>query len=105
MFIGLATIADGGYALLAASFGQWLSRSQTLCQRPALLCRNHVYWFRRERGAHRHQVAAEFMKILLISTAYNGLTQRAHLELAAAGHAVDVELAISDLQMTDAVTK
>ena len=45
------------------------------------------------------------MKILLISTAYNGLTQRAHLELAAAGHAVDVELAISDLQMTDAVTK
>jgi putative two-component system hydrogenase maturation factor HypX/HoxX len=45
------------------------------------------------------------MKILLISTAYNGLTQRAHLELAAAGHAVDVELAISDLQMTDAVTQ
>lgn len=28
MFIGLATIADGGYALLAASFGQCLSRSK-----------------------------------------------------------------------------
>jgi putative two-component system protein, hydrogenase maturation factor HypX/HoxX len=43
------------------------------------------------------------MKILLISTAYNGLTQRAHLELAARGHEVSVELAISDGQMTEAV--
>jgi hypothetical protein len=43
------------------------------------------------------------MKILLISTAYNGLTQRAHLELAARGHEAFVELAISDAQMTDAV--
>jgi putative two-component system protein, hydrogenase maturation factor HypX/HoxX len=43
------------------------------------------------------------MKILLISTAYNGLTQRAHLELAARGHEVFVELAISDGQMTEAV--
>jgi putative two-component system protein, hydrogenase maturation factor HypX/HoxX len=43
------------------------------------------------------------MKILLISTAYNGLTQRAHLELAARGHDVLVELAISEGQMTEAV--
>jgi putative two-component system protein, hydrogenase maturation factor HypX/HoxX len=43
------------------------------------------------------------VKILLISTAYNGLTQRAHLELAARGHEVFVELAISDEQMTEAV--
>jgi putative two-component system protein, hydrogenase maturation factor HypX/HoxX len=43
------------------------------------------------------------MKILLISTAYNGLTQRAHLELAARGHDVFFELAISDGQMIDAV--
>ena len=43
------------------------------------------------------------MKILLISTAYNGLTQRAHLELAARGHKVFVELAISGGQMTEAV--
>jgi putative two-component system protein, hydrogenase maturation factor HypX/HoxX len=43
------------------------------------------------------------MKILLISTAYNGLTQRAHLELAARRHEVFVELAISDAQMTEAV--
>ena len=28
MFIGMATVADGGYALLAASFGQWLHRSR-----------------------------------------------------------------------------
>ena len=43
------------------------------------------------------------MKTLLISTAYNGLTQRAHLELAARGHEVFVELAISDAQMTEAL--
>jgi putative two-component system protein, hydrogenase maturation factor HypX/HoxX len=43
------------------------------------------------------------MKVLLISTAYNGLTQRAHLELAARAHEVFVELAISDGQMTGAV--
>lgn len=43
------------------------------------------------------------MKTLLISTAYNGLTQRAHLELAARGHEVSVELAIGDAQLTNAV--
>jgi putative two-component system protein, hydrogenase maturation factor HypX/HoxX len=43
------------------------------------------------------------MRTLLISTAYNGLTQRAHLELAARGHDVSVELAINDRQMTQAV--
>jgi putative two-component system protein, hydrogenase maturation factor HypX/HoxX len=35
------------------------------------------------------------MRILLISTAYNGLTQRAHLELAALGHEVSIELSLS----------
>jgi putative two-component system protein, hydrogenase maturation factor HypX/HoxX len=43
------------------------------------------------------------MKLLLLSTAYNGLTQRAHLELQAQGHDVYVELAISDKQMMEAV--
>jgi putative two-component system protein, hydrogenase maturation factor HypX/HoxX len=42
---------------------------------------------------------------LLICTAYNGLTQRAHLELAARGHDVAVELAISDAQLTAAVAQ
>lgn len=43
------------------------------------------------------------MKILLLSTAYNGLTQRAHLELQAAKHEVYLELAIGDRQMIEAV--
>ena len=45
------------------------------------------------------------MKILLISSAYNGLTQRAHLELMARSHEVHVELAISDRQLTEAVAR
>jgi putative two-component system protein, hydrogenase maturation factor HypX/HoxX len=44
------------------------------------------------------------MKILLLSTAYNGLTQRAHLELQAAKHEVYLELAINDRQMIGAVS-
>ena len=36
------------------------------------------------------------MRILLISTAYNCLTQRAHLELLAQGHEVSVELSVHD---------
>lgn len=52
---------------------------------------------------NRAHTKLESMKILLISTAYNGLTQRAHLELAARGHEVFVELAISDAQMSEAV--
>jgi putative two-component system protein, hydrogenase maturation factor HypX/HoxX len=43
------------------------------------------------------------MKLLLLSTAYNGLTQRAHLELQAAGHDVYLELAVNDKQMMEAV--
>ncbi len=43
------------------------------------------------------------MKLLLLSTAYNGLTQRAHLELQSSGHEVFVELAISSTQMIGAV--
>jgi putative two-component system protein, hydrogenase maturation factor HypX/HoxX len=43
------------------------------------------------------------MKLLLLSTSYNGLTQRAHLELQAAKHEVYLELAISDRQMIEAV--
>jgi putative two-component system hydrogenase maturation factor HypX/HoxX len=43
------------------------------------------------------------MKLLLLSTAYNGLTQRAHLELQAAGHEIYLELAIHDRQMMEAV--
>nr|VFJ73070.1 MAG: putative two-component system protein, hydrogenase maturation factor HypX/HoxX [Candidatus Kentron sp. FM]VFJ73205.1 MAG: putative two-component system protein, hydrogenase maturation factor HypX/HoxX [Candidatus Kentron sp. FM]VFK19268.1 MAG: putative two-component system protein, hydrogenase maturation factor HypX/HoxX [Candidatus Kentron sp. FM] len=35
------------------------------------------------------------MRILLIATAYNGLTQRTHLELTALGHEVSLEFALS----------
>ncbi len=35
------------------------------------------------------------MRILLLSTAYNGLTQRAHLELTALGHEISTELSLS----------
>ncbi|GAB4199237.1 MAG: hydrogenase maturation protein [Wenzhouxiangellaceae bacterium] len=44
------------------------------------------------------------MRILLISSAYNSLTQRAHVELEDAGHTVSVELALSDAHMRSAVT-
>lgn len=43
------------------------------------------------------------MKILLLSSAYNGLTQRAHIELEAANHQVSIELALSDEGMCQAV--
>ena len=43
------------------------------------------------------------MKILLISTGFNGMTQRVHRELALMGHTVSVELAISPQLMLDAV--
>jgi putative two-component system hydrogenase maturation factor HypX/HoxX len=43
------------------------------------------------------------MRILLISTAYNCLTQRAHLELIAQGHEVSVELSVSDEVLMEGV--
>ena len=43
------------------------------------------------------------MRILLISSAYNSMTQRIHVELADRGHEVAVELALSDQVMRDAV--
>jgi len=43
------------------------------------------------------------MRILLISSAYNSMTQRVHVELADRGHCVSVELALSDEVMRDAV--
>ena len=43
------------------------------------------------------------MRILLISTAYNCLTQRAHVELRAGGHDVSVELSVSDEVIRDGV--
>jgi putative two-component system protein, hydrogenase maturation factor HypX/HoxX len=42
------------------------------------------------------------MRILLISSAYNSLTQRVHVELADRGHEVSVELALGDQVMRDA---
>jgi putative two-component system protein, hydrogenase maturation factor HypX/HoxX len=45
------------------------------------------------------------MRILLLSSAFNGLTQRAWLELRAAGHDVSVELALSAELMVSAVTR
>jgi putative two-component system hydrogenase maturation factor HypX/HoxX len=43
------------------------------------------------------------MKILLLASAFNGLTQRAWLELRAAGHEVSVELSVSSQAMREAV--
>ena len=45
------------------------------------------------------------MRILLISSAYNSLTQRVHVELADRGHEVSVELALSDEVMREAVRR
>ena len=45
------------------------------------------------------------MRILLISSAYNSMTQRVHVELADRGHQVSVELALSDEVMREAVRR
>ena len=42
------------------------------------------------------------MKILLLASAFNGLTQRAWLELRRAGHDVTVELSVSPQAMREA---
>jgi putative two-component system protein, hydrogenase maturation factor HypX/HoxX len=44
-------------------------------------------------------------RILLISSAYNSMTQRANVELADRGHEVSVELALGDDVMRDAVRR
>src|SRR6201985_2377780 len=49
------------------------------------------------RGTH--------MRILLISSAYNSMTQRVHVELADRGHEVSVELALGDEVMREAVRR
>src|SRR5215469_15485727 len=49
------------------------------------------------RGAH--------MRILLIASAYNSMTQRVHVELADRGHEVSVELALGDEVMRDGVRR
>ena len=41
------------------------------------------------------------MRILLIASAYNSMTQRVHAELADRGHEVSVELALGDEVMRD----
>ncbi|MBR8832991.1 MAG: hydrogenase maturation protein [Stigonema ocellatum SAG 48.90 = DSM 106950] len=43
------------------------------------------------------------MKILLFASAYNSMTQRFHVDLTYLGHDVSIELAISDVVMTEAV--
>jgi putative two-component system protein, hydrogenase maturation factor HypX/HoxX len=45
------------------------------------------------------------MRILLISSAYNSLTQRVHSELADRGHEVSVELALGDEVMREGVRR
>ncbi|MFD8701108.1 hydrogenase maturation protein [Kitasatospora sp. NPDC059648] len=45
------------------------------------------------------------MRILLIATAFNSLTQRVHTELRERGHQVAVQLALGDDQMRDAVAR
>ena len=43
------------------------------------------------------------MKILFITTAHNGLSQRAYVELSERGHQIDIQLATSDVAMEAAV--
>lgn len=43
------------------------------------------------------------MKILFITSSHNGLSQRAHCELTAKGHVVEIQLATSDYAMINAV--
>ncbi|MEQ1558121.1 MAG: hydrogenase maturation protein [Methyloglobulus sp.] len=43
------------------------------------------------------------MKILLLSSAYNGMTQRIHVELAQRGHTVSIEIAINEHTMLEGV--
>ena len=43
------------------------------------------------------------MRILLLATAYNSLTQRIHIELTYQGHSVSFELAVNDEVMAEAV--
>lgn len=43
------------------------------------------------------------MKILLLSSAYNSLTQRVHVELVQRGHSVSVEIAIDERRMLEGV--
>lgn len=43
------------------------------------------------------------MRILLVATAYNGLTQRAHIELVDRGHEVSITLALSEDEIRRAV--
>lgn len=43
------------------------------------------------------------MRILLLATSFNALTQRIHIELAERGHKLSVELAVNDHCMTEAV--
>jgi putative two-component system protein, hydrogenase maturation factor HypX/HoxX len=45
------------------------------------------------------------MRILLIASAYNSLTQRVHAELADRGHEVSVELALGDEVMRDGIRR
>jgi putative two-component system protein, hydrogenase maturation factor HypX/HoxX len=45
------------------------------------------------------------MRILLIASAYNSMTQRTHAELADRGHEVSVELALGDEVMRDGVRR
>jgi putative two-component system hydrogenase maturation factor HypX/HoxX len=43
------------------------------------------------------------MRILLIASGYNSMTQRVHAELADGGHEVSVELALTDEVLRDGI--
>lgn len=43
------------------------------------------------------------MRIMLLSSSYNSLTQRAHVELVEAGHDVTIEVAVSEAQIREGV--
>jgi putative two-component system protein, hydrogenase maturation factor HypX/HoxX len=50
-------------------------------------------------------LTGSYMRILLLSSAYNSLTQRVHAELADGGHDVSVELALGDEAMREALRR
>ena len=68
------------------------------------------YWLYQSRsgsplpGKGRHGGTTS-MRILLIASAYNSMTQRVHAELADRGHEVSVELALGDEVMRDGVRR
>src|SRR5580658_5460072 len=59
--------------------------------------------WRRTRIFGSASAGGTLMRILLIASSYNSMTQRVHAELADGGHQVSVELALGDELLRDGV--